>query len=97
MGPRPLPGRRPDAVQDPRRSDAELVALGVLHHHPVDAQVRVLVEAAGPERLEPGDLGRDPLSLLLSGTDGPPPERRSMCTRFLTVLASGTRWKKIRG
>ena len=32
-----------------------------------------------------------------SGTEGPPPARRSMCTRFLMVLASGTFWKNRRG
>jgi hypothetical protein len=73
--------------------DAELVALGVLHDHPVDAELLDRPQPGRADAEEPLDLGVDRAWRSSTGTEPPPLMFRSRCTRFLTVLASGTRWR----
>jgi hypothetical protein len=72
---------------------AELVGLGVVHDHPVDAELLDRAQAGGADAGEALGLGLDPPAPLLDGTGAPPLTFRSRCTRFLTVLGSGTRWR----
>ena len=76
---------------------AELVALGVLHHHPVGAHLLLGPQHRGPQALQAGRRPSDVLPPLLRRPPRPPLTLRSRCTRFFTTLPSGTFWKKTRG
>ena len=100
---RRLPTRPLAQLSRPRRAaaasvEAELVALGVLHHHPVGPHLLL-----GPQRtVAPRPSRRAAARAMLSrrsssATPRRPLTLRSRCTRFFTTLPSGTFWKNTRG